>query len=354
LTGDLSLEWEKDSGGPINEPPLRVGNLIIVIPQNGPLLARDANNGKTVWQYDSPQGVWDRAYASDGRLVFVGVPGGKLVALDVKNGRLRWERDLGINVQAPPIVVDGVIYAVTTFVGPGLDGNPEGKAKLFALHSGDGSLKWEFESGSYILQTPSVSGDWVYTGGGYSDSTVNVEEGGLLRLYALTAKDGSLQWENESEDGYIKAIYSWSDALAYIAYQDFTTGVDTQFGEPIWRKDTGNWVPSLVGFEDTVYYGSANTVVYAVDINDGETIWEYNIPGGSFNYLLGKPVRVLDNIYFLTQKGDVIGLNAKDGTLLWSYPTGKTARVGLRVYGEWIYFGDQDGVVYAYQDRGSR
>jgi outer membrane protein assembly factor BamB len=328
-----------------------VGDLVFTIPEKGPLLALNLENGHVVWEYDPPQRIWERAYTSNGELIFVGIEGGRLVALDVRSGEIRWEVELGINIQVPPVVTDSALYAATTFVGPGLDGDPNGRAILFSLNPEDGELLWEFVSESYILQTPFRYGEAVYAGGSHSDPTVDVDEGGPMRVYALDAENGALKWAYTAEDGFIKAIYASQNSVAYIAYQDFVNGLAAETGELIWRRDTGNWVPSLSGAGEVLYYGSANTVVHALAMDTGETQWEYNIPGASFNYLLGAPQRVLDDLYFLTQRGDIVALNAIDGTELWVMPTGITARVGLAASGPWLFIGDQDGVIYAYQSQ---
>ena len=93
-----------------------------------------------------------------------------------------------------------------------------------------------------------------------------------MLIYALDIKDASPIWIYESLDGYIKVIYATKQEETYIAYQDFVNGLDAETGKLIWRKDTGNWVPSLSGLENTIYFGSANTVVHALGIDNGEPL----------------------------------------------------------------------------------
>ena len=59
-------------------------------------------------------------------------------------------------------------------------------------------------------------------------------------------------------------------------------------------------------------------------------------------------MRYGDDLLFLTQQGDIIGLNAEDGTLRWHFPTDIAARTGLTVSDDWLYIGDDTGTVYAY------
>lgn len=346
----LHEAWTQSVGAPINHPPLPVGKILIVAAVEAPLVGLDIKTGKPRWEYDPGVRIWDRAFASDGERVFVGIADGGFVALDASTGKVIWETELGINAQIPPLVAEGVVYVSTTFAGPGMIGDPTGKAKLFALAADDGRVLWEFESGNYILQAPFKQGDGVYLAGSYKDAR-DIDEGGHMRLYALNAADGSIRWQYESDDGFTKQVYATDQTVAYIAYQDFVVGVDAATGNSLWRQDTGNWVPTFMGAGNYVYFGSANTTVYAIDMDSGKPAWTYNIPEGTFNYILGAPVIVADELVFLTQHGEIISLDAVTGEFRWQFPTGiVAARTGVSVFKGWIFLGDAEGVVHGYTD----
>lgn len=351
LDENISLAWTYPSGGAINHPPLIVADRIIVIPSGGPLLVLDASMGNLLWQFDPPEGLWDRAYASDGKNIFVGLRGGGLTALDMRTGKELWKKNLGIESQVPSLVFDSVLYTPTTFVGPELKPDAQGRAKLFALDIKTGDLIWEFESDNYILQTPERRDDVVYLGGNFY-APGEIDEGGHTRIYALDARDASVKWTYEAEDGFPKRLYATDRTLNFVGYQDFINGIDIETGELRWRRDTGNWTPSFLGDNGIVYFGSANTSVMALDVDSGALAWQYDIPEGSFNYLLGAPVIDSDTLYFLTQHGEIFALDAIDGTYQWHISTGIiAARTGLSIRDNWLYFGDADGNVYAYASR---
>jgi len=139
--------------------------------------------------------------------------------------------------------------------------------------------------------------------------------------------------------------------VTYIAYQDFSVGIDAGNGEMRWRLDTGNWVPTLSGAGNTIYYGSANTIVHAVNADSGMFEWQFNIPEGTFNYVLGAPVHVEEDLVFLTQLGELMSVNAATGELRWRFSTGIVgARTGPSISGGWLFIGDADGFVHGYTD----
>ncbi|RMF01615.1 MAG: hypothetical protein D6768_10200, partial [Chloroflexi bacterium] len=345
----LHLAWTYQANGSINDSPVPVGDVVVAGPVGGPLLALDAQSGELRWQYKPEGRLWERAVAGAENLVIVGSENGVLTALDVATGEPVWSVDVGINVQMAPLVAGDVIYVPTTFVGPGIKANPQGHAKLLALNVADGTERWSAETENYILQTPFATADTVYVGGSYQNPAVEVDEGGPMRVYAFSAEDGSRRWVYEAEDGFVKAIYANDDAVAYIAYQDFANVLDAANGSLRWRKDTGNWVPSLSGSGDTVYFSSANTVIHALNTTTGKVSWKHNIGGDTFNYGLGAPVRQGDTLYVLSQRGGILALNAADGSQVWKFSSGIVgSRDGLSVNGHWIYIGDADGNIYGF------
>lgn len=201
---------------------------------------------------------------------------------------------------------------------------------------------------NFLLQKAFREGNTVYVGGSYIDENYARDEGGPARFYSLDAETGKTKWTYESEDGFPKQLYATPDRLVYIAYEDYLVGLDSANGKETWRRDTGNWVPSLAGLGDVVYYGSANTKVHAWAMKDGKSKWMYNIPGGSFNYLMGQPMFANDRMYFISQRGTVFALDLDSGEELFSQHTGMKIRAGLSIDGDSLYIGGMNGKVYAY------
>ena len=345
----LKLTWTYETGKPINIAPLVAGDLVLTVPEGGPLIAFDAATGEVKWKFAPKEGVWNRGFSSHGEQVFVCIEGGKLVALNRADGKRQWTVELGINCQRPAHFSGDAIYVSTTFVGPGLPADPLTGAKFFSINRADGRINWSFTTDDYLLQTATSYGDTVYVAGNYIDRNFSADEGGPAHYYALDRDTGALKWTHVSEEGTPKALYATKDRLVFIAYQDFVYGLDAATGEKVWKRDSENWVPSLIGNDDIVYFGSATTYVYAWSTKDGKELWRYNIPGVAFDYLLIKPMLDGDRLYFMSQRGFVYALDRHKGEQLWSFATGMNSRVGLSHGNDFLYMGDKNGRVYGFK-----
>lgn len=345
----LKLAWTYETGKPVNIAPLVAGDRVLTVATDGPLIAFDAATGEVKWKYAPKEGVWDRGFSAYGEQIFVCIGDGKLVALNRADGAQQWTADLGINCQRPAHFDDDAIFVSTTFVGPGLPADPLTGAKLFSINRADGKINWSYTTGDYLLQTATSYGDTVYVAGNYIDPNFTADDGGPARYYALDKATGQHKWTHVSVEGTPKALYATKDILTFVAYQDFVYGLDTATGEVVWKRDSENWTPSLTGYGDMVYFGSATTYVHAWSTKDGSELWRYNIPGRPFDYLLIKPIVDGDKLYFMSQRGFVYAVDRHKGEQIWSYPTGMNSRVGISFGEGHLYMGDKNGRIYGFK-----
>ena len=345
----LKLAWTYESGTPINIAPLVAGDLVLSVPEGGPLIAFDAATGEVKWKYAPKEGVWDRSFSSHGEQIFVCLKGRKLAALNRTDGTHQWTIDLGVNCQRRAHFSGDTMYVSTTFVGPELPADPLTGAKFFSINMADGKINWELTTDEFLLQTATTYGNTVYVAGNYIDPSFTDDEGGPAHYYAVDAATGKIKWTHTSLEGTPKALYATKDELVFVAYQDFVYGLDAATGAVNWKRDSENWVPSLVGRGDVVYFGSANTFAHAWSTKTGKPIWRYNIPGGKFDYLLIKPILDGDRLYFMSQRGFVYAMDRLTGKNIWRVPTGMNSRVGIGFGNGYIYMGDKYGRIYGFK-----
>jgi outer membrane protein assembly factor BamB len=345
----LEPEWQiKISDNAFNRSPIIHKDLVIALPNNGDIVLMSLKSGEELWRKHSPVGFWGRSLFASNGIIYFGTKDKSFCSVQSQTGKEIWCIKLPKNIQRQPVEYKGALYIVSAEIGPGLRGDKTKGASIYSINPSDGSINWEAKSNNYAIQTPFALGSDLYVAGSYDDPSIDVDEGGPVSVVALDINNGEKKWQYLSEDGFIKTVYANDTHLAFIGYQDFINGLSTKDGKLAWRRDSGNWVPSISGFEDTIYYGSANTMVHAWNITDGKTIWQYNIQNGSFNYVLGAPIRIEDRIIFMSQKGWLIILNANNGEEILNKQTDVVSRIGIATNGEWVVSGDITGVVSAY------
>jgi PQQ-like domain len=97
-------------------------------------------------------------------------------------------------------------------------------------------------------------------------------------------------------------------------------------------------VPTL-----TVYVGSGDDSVYALNAMDGSLAWRYQTGGE----VTSSPVVVSGSLYVGSDDGYVYALNANDSSLLWRYRTGGQVQSSPDVVNGAVYIGSTDNYVYA-------
>ncbi|PCI38257.1 MAG: hypothetical protein COB46_11725 [Rhodospirillaceae bacterium] len=346
----VELVWTFETGKPFNISPTLGSGKAFVIPVDGPLYAFDAKTGHVDWTYDPKEGLWDRGLTVHGNQLFVCYKGGKFAALNVSDGSVQWKTDIRIDCQRPHHIDGNMVYVSTTFVGPGLKGDPLTGATLYAIDRRSGHIKWEVKTQDYLLQTANSRNGVVYLAGSYFDPGFTDDDGGPARYYAIDQATGTIKWTYESLDGTPKVLVPTDTMLLFSAYQDFIQALDINTGKLIWKRDTNNWIPGFVTDGKDIYFGSATTIVHSWPIADRKKEnWRFNIPGRKFDYLLIRPVISGDRLYFMSQRGFIYAINRNTGKRIFRYGTEMKARVGLSYADGIMYMNDSKGRVYAYK-----
>jgi outer membrane protein assembly factor BamB len=121
-----------------------------------------------------------------------------------------------------------------------------------------------------------------------------------------------------------------------------------------WRKRLGasETSPTIVG--NRVYVGDAEGNVYALNENDGKTLWHYEVGAavkGAIAYDRG-------DVFFGAYDGYLYALNATTGKLVWRTSSARdlfgghgTFYSGAAVAYSRIYLGSTDGKVYSFGER---
>lgn len=273
-TGDK--KWLFKTEGCVMSSPAVVDGTVYFGSFDNHVYALDAETGDKQWQFDmggrdsrrgAPQ--ISSSPAVVGGTAFIGGKYNYVYALDAETGEQKWRFDVE-RVTSSPAVVGGTVY-----VGC-VDNN------VYALDAATGNRQWSFETEGWVKSSPAVVGGTAYVGS--SDN----------RIYALDANTGDQQWYFEA-DGFIISSPAIAEDLVYVGSSDnFVYALDTQSGHLQWDFDTGRKVKSSpVVADGTVYVGvRGRHGVYALDATSGDKQWDF----GTFS-VISSPAVVEDTVY---------------------------------------------------------
>jgi outer membrane protein assembly factor BamB len=177
-------------------------------------------------------------------------------------------------------------------------------------------VKWKFRAGAAIVSSPAVSGGVVYFGSGDHN------------VYAVDERTGALRWK-------------------------FATGGRVSSS------------PAVAG--GTLYIGSFDGNLYALDAASGSLRWKFATQGerrfsgrhlhgaqpaaelmpDPFDLFLSSPAVQANTVYFGSGDGNVYALQADSGTLRWKFHTDNVVHASPAVAQGTVYVGSWDSYFYA-------
>jgi len=141
-------------------------------------------------------------------------------------------------------------------------------------------------------------------------------------------------------------------ATALFGSTGLTSGQATSGGDKLWEFETGGDVrssPTVIGSRrerpETVFVGSIDNSVYALEATTGEQAWAFET-GGS---VLSSPSVIDGTVYVGSMDDRVYALDAEDGFEEWTFETNFSAgiRSSPTVTDGTVYVGSEDLFVYA-------
>ncbi len=158
------------------------------------------------------------------------------------------------------------------------------------------------------------------------------------------------KWKFQTGDEIDSSPAIGPEGTIYVGSDDGNLyAVDPETGEEIWRFKTGDKIQSspAVGPNGTIYVGSLDSRFYAIKPN-GDLKWSFNIG----DYIFSSPAIGPDGrvIYIGASDGSLYAFNAS-GTLKWKFDAGgkiaSTPSIGHDGLEHVVYFGSTNRHVYA-------
>jgi outer membrane protein assembly factor BamB/tRNA A-37 threonylcarbamoyl transferase component Bud32 len=114
--------------------------------------------------------------------------------------------------------------------------------------------------------------------------------------------------------------------------------------KPIWTFKAEDEIRGSILYDSgTLYFGSYDNNVYALNAANGEFAWKFASEGG----IVSRPVVVDGQVIFGSEDGRLYSVLSRTGKLAWTYPADAPIRSSPAVSEGHAFFGSDDGYVQA-------
>ena len=181
------------------------------------------------------------------------------------------------------------------------------KESLFALNIEKKQVRWKVSLGD-ISASPNIKGDIIFVGTGDGS------------MWALEKTTGREIWQFKSQSPVLSTPACLDDSVS---------GEDDSL--------------SLRVNEETIYFGSTDGFLYALQAKNGKLNWKFKTAGGIYS----SPAIHAGMIFFGSVDGYLYALFLKDGSLAWKFKTGEGIYSSPAVTESLVYIGSNDYCMYA-------
>jgi outer membrane protein assembly factor BamB len=253
---------------------------------------------------------------------------GLYITPDYKNiGDLKWKFKTGGKIFSSPVITHGISYVGSE------DSN------LYAIRAVTGELIWKFPTGGAVSSSPAVYNQLVYftsyDGFCYALNAATGKEVWKFKTGGEKKVGAKGLWTMKPEDMYMEDLWDFflsspvveinGEPTVYFGSSDGNLyAVDALTGREKWKFKTQGIIHSSPAlYNGTVFFGSWDTYLYAVDEQTGKEKWKFKTRDQPGYHLLegiqSSPTIKDSMVYFGARDGFFYALNAKTGGMVWNF-----------------------------------
>lgn len=243
----------------------------------------------------------------------------------------------GSLIEFPPVVAYGSLYVGTNH------------GRLLAIDAGSGHIAWERSFGRCIAASPTVADGLLYVALMDPSPCPRHRQEAAGYVVALDARSGRERWRFEA--GVVESSPLVVDGTLYVGSWDRRVwALDASSGKAIWSYRTGDKVKGGAAYaKGTVFVGSYDGRLYALDAKSGKLRWSASAQSsfGSTGNFYATPAVAYGRVYIGNTDGRVYAFGAASGSLLWSHGTDGYVYGSAAVWRRTVFVGSYDGRLYA-------
>lgn len=291
--------------------------------------AREDNS----WSYRTKRGVVASPIIV-GERIFFGSKDGIFYAIDISTGNEVWTYEAGNPIYCQAAVLDDIIFFSCMEVYYGINintGNELWKVNLEA----DSMYTRRKDEWDYHDPAPVIDQGVVYFG----SST-----GGIRGFDAAT---GHIVWDFELDTNIaVRSTPLIKQGVIYYGdWKGSFKAVDIKTKQILWKNEYNSPFQSSIALkEDVLIIGGRDTKIHALNISNGEQLWEYKDPNGS--WITGDPTIYEDIVYVPTSDARLVyALNIYDGTIVSTYSIYKNSFTKALIVDDLLYISSGDAYI---------
>ncbi len=308
--------WKTSLASTVMARPVYQNKFIFATTKNGFLVCLDMN-GTQVWR-TALGGVARSTPATDGKAVYIVTVDGTLLSLDRRSGSINWKRKIEGTLLhgSEPVVESGTIVIASSY----------GVVQAF---SRDGDEAWRQDLKEGIFSSMTGDSGVLYVG---TDRST---------IYAISARDGSVKWSFTADSRIFASAPRVYRGVLYAGCQSGTLYAISRDGSLNWKyKARKAIVYAPVFYDEIICFGSEDGLVYALGVEEGDKLWDFNTRGT----ITGAPDVFRDSI--LVPSGSaVFSIDVNSGELNWREGFASGVNTAVTVVGKTAFVGLNNGDV---------
>ncbi len=309
-TGDI--RWSRDMPGLVNSSPAVAGDKVYVGATDTKVWAFDKLTGETRWTFETNNYISSSPLISNGFL-FIGSGDHYMYALDAETGGKLWDFRTADLVTSPPALHNGVLYFTSQ------------DDSLYSVNYRTGEGRMQFRTrGLGAFDPPVVANGLVYMPSG---SGILTSKAGIREVPG--------RWQREKL--WRTMWLRWGAPIPRPPAQQGT----------VWRfsPEGSRFVAAAPAVtEEAFYIGDSAGNLYARDATDHKKeIWTFKAPGG----IASSPIVAGETIYFGTTDGVMHAVDRRTGQELWNLSLGSPITLAQALADGKLFVRTDDGRVHA-------